>query len=443
MKWLKALQIVALGLGLAYTLPLACGSGGVVGGKCKDGYVTCDGRCVDLRTDRQNCASCGNECSGKLACAEAQCGGPDGNMMVPQGGASNTGGTANEAGAGTAAASQGGDGELPDGGFFDSPVDGQPDAETPIECLPPFDSPSNCGACGNVCMKPNPLCGPDGEGGFHCVPKCIAPLVECNGQCLDPDSFNSDPDNCGRCGNKCPSDICQSGKCVGARYGNIALLCMDFNSAMSTSGPTTLLGNAVFAPAKNPVRVLSYTRGSSAAAVNRVHQVIDWAGGARGRSAEITEAKTADVVTGSLNINDFDVFLVHDLDQAKPGEPAAAATTWESGSVLSSFGRAGGVIVVVDGGDGIGEMNQLINAGKLLDPDGKVTIDSQTELLNEQVWNNAPFDVLGVNVISPFLGTSHTCTFDITGKIGSDTILVLGDDETGGSPVAIHRVIAP
>lgn len=441
MKWLRALQVIALGLGLAYTLPLACGSGGVVGGKCKDGYVNCDGECVDLMSDYRNCSACGNLCPGKEGCGDGVC---DPDVPRPQGGASSTGGNGpGDAGSG-ATTPIGGDGQLPDGGFFDSPVDGMTDADAPLECMPPYNTPANCGACGNKCVEPEPFCEGDGEGGFHCVPFCEPPLVECNGRCVTvPDDYQSDPENCGRCGNVCPSDICQGGKCLGAKYGNVALLCMDFNSATVDSAPAALLANAVFTPAKNPVRVLAYTRGTSAAAVNKVNQLLVSVGKARGRIAEITEAKTIDAVTSDLNVNDFDVFLIHDLDAAKSGEPAAAASTWESTSVLTSFSRAGGVVVVIDGGDGIAEMHQLINAGNLFDPSGQTTIDGQTDMTLDQVWNNAPFDVLGLNVLSPFLGTSHTCTFDTTAKAGGDTIFVLSDDEKGGAPVAIHRVIAP
>jgi hypothetical protein len=415
MRWMRALRFIALGLGLAYAFPVACGSGGVVGGKCKSRY-----------------------------CGATGLAGENGQANSPNGGASNTSGNGPaEAGNGAAAAPQGGDGELPDGGFFDSPVDGQADAMAPLECLPPYDSPAHCGDCDTKCKEPAPLCAPDGNGSFECVPKCILPLIECQGQCVDPESFNSDPENCGKCGNECPSGICQAAKCVGARYGNIALLCMDLESATATSSPTTLLGNAVFTPTVNPVKVLAYTRGARAAAVTRVNSVIGWAGSARGRSADITEAKTVAAVTANLNILDYQVLLIHDLDQAASGDPAAAATTWESGSVLTSFSKAGGVVIVLDGGDGTGEMHQLINAGNLLDPSGKISLSGQTDVTKGQVWNNAPFDVVGVNVLSPFLGTSHTCTFDTNAKPGVDTIFVLSDDEAGGTPVAIHRVIAP
>ncbi|HYJ09208.1 MAG TPA: hypothetical protein VEX18_09360, partial [Polyangiaceae bacterium] len=218
------------------------------------------------------------------------------------------------------------------------------------------------------------------------------------------------------------------------------VLCSDVNSADATSSLTTLLGNAMFIPPTNPVNVLAYTRGASAAAVNRVNQVIGWSGMARGRSTEITEAKTALAVTENLNVLDYQVFLIHDLDQATSGEPASVAADWAGDSVLSSFSKAGGVVVVLDGGDGTGEMHELINAGELL----PVAIDGQTEITAEQVFNLAPFDVLGVNVVAPFLGSSHTCTFDTTLTTDNETIVVLSDDNgPGGAPVAIHRVIAP
>jgi hypothetical protein len=420
---MRALRFVALGLSLAYALPVACGSNGLVGGKCKKGT----GACSDAADGGRNQTT---------------------NAM---GGALNNGGASNTE-AGNGAATQGGDGQLPDGGFVDSPVDGETDAEVPLECLPPHDAPSHCGDCDTTCSAPKPFCAPDGDGSFLCVPLCEPPLVECQGQCVDPESYNSDPDNCGECGNACPSDICQDGLCRGARYGNVALVCSDLNSATSDSGMTALLGNAVFMPLTNPVKVLAYTRGASAAAVNKVNLMIAAAGSPRSRTAEITEATTVQAVTADLNIDDYQVLLIHDLDQAESGDPAAAATTWESSSVLTSFAKAGGVIVVLDGGDGTGEMHELINAGNLLDPTQKTKIAGQLPLFTSgespmagEVWNNAPFDVIGFNVLSQFRATSHTCTFVTDALESSELIFVLTDaPEIGeGAPVAIHRVIAP
>jgi hypothetical protein len=448
MSWMRALRFALLGLTLAYAFPAACGSGGVVGGKCKSGFPTnCDGQCVNLengepnaeRTEVTHCGTCGNTCEGH-ACENGVCT----DKPIPQGGAS-SGGTSGNPGDAGSGNEQGGNGELPDGGFFDSPVDGQSDAETPVECLPPHDSPSHCGDCDTQCPPQAPLCQPDGNGSFECVPKCDPPLVDCNGECvLAPDAYLSDPDNCGKCSNSCPSDICQNGKCVGARYGNIALLCMDLNSAMTDSGPSDLLGNAVFTSPTNPVRVLAYTRGASPAAVSKVHGLIRAEGATRGRDVVITEAPAVATVISDLNTTDFQVLLVHDLDQAAAGAAASTATDWESGSTLSSFTKAGGVVIVLDGSDGRGEMHELISAANLLVGSG-LTMSGQTEITGDRVFNQAPADVLGANVLDNFLGTSHTCSFDTSGTPSKSTVFVITDDaaEGMGEPVVIHRVVAP
>ena len=437
-RWLRALRFIGLGLALAYALPTACGSGGVVGGKCRGGYTNCNGQCVALQTDVNNCGVCGSVCAPDEGCGDGVC---DTDVPRPQGGASNSGGAGN----GTSGSEQGGTGELPDGGFFDSPVDGQGDAEAPVECLPPHDSPSHCGDCETRCPVEAPLCQPTADGSsFECVPFCDPPLVECRGECvLAPDAYQNDPENCGRCGRECPSDICQSGTCVGARYGNTALLCMDLNSSMTDSGPSDVLANAVLIPNVNPVKVLAYAVGATPAAVAKVNALINAKAAERGRSVTITEAKTASAVTNNLSILDYQVFLVHDLDLAGAGEPAATASDWESSSTITSFSKAGGVVVVLDGSDGAGEMHEFINSANLLPG---LTMTGQEEITDDTVYNLAGADVVGVNVVSEFKGTSHTCTFQMSGTPDEDTFFVVGNAEPGdggGDPVVIHRIIKP
>ncbi len=40
---------------------------------CPSGWVECDGECVDLSTDVNNCGSCGQDCGPGFSCVAGQC----------------------------------------------------------------------------------------------------------------------------------------------------------------------------------------------------------------------------------------------------------------------------------------------------------------------------------------------------------------------------------
>src|SRR5204863_1842215 len=71
-----------------------------------------------------------------------------------------------------------------------------------------------------LCAAPSnasPTCG-GGQCGFV----CNTSLANCGGTCVDP---NSDPNNCGTCGNQCDSGICSNGVCVAVRLGQTCTTC--------------------------------------------------------------------------------------------------------------------------------------------------------------------------------------------------------------------------
>jgi len=74
---------------------------------------------------------------------------------------------------------------------------------------------ANCGACGNACLDPTPLCA-RGGGGITCVGMCpdTNPTL-CGATCVDT---MTDALNCGECGNECgmPGTLgsCVDGECV-------------------------------------------------------------------------------------------------------------------------------------------------------------------------------------------------------------------------------------
>ena len=82
-------------------------------------------------------------------------------------------------------------------------------------CLDLQTDVNNCGACGNVCPEAQP--GFDvgcaaGNCFFMREPACGEGLSSCNGVCVNR---QTDPLNCGTCGNVCaPGQICFGGQCA-------------------------------------------------------------------------------------------------------------------------------------------------------------------------------------------------------------------------------------
>lgn len=75
--------------------------------------------------------------------------------------------------------------------------------------------PDNCGSCGNVCSLPNATT--DCEGGTCTLTGCETGYLDCDG---DPANgcetdIETDPGNCGNCGHVCfGNDMCLNGFCV-------------------------------------------------------------------------------------------------------------------------------------------------------------------------------------------------------------------------------------
>jgi hypothetical protein len=80
-------------------------------------------------------------------------------------------------------------------------------------CLDPSADPMNCGACNARCPATTPMCLCGACFG-SCAPgflTCCRPTAGTGAVCADPRTNN---DHCGRCGNRCPTDMrCFDGAC--------------------------------------------------------------------------------------------------------------------------------------------------------------------------------------------------------------------------------------
>jgi hypothetical protein len=235
-----------------------------------NGFIACNGSCVPLYSDTENCGGCNNRCAAGLACVNGVCGTqcPKGNLLCAKdGGAgtcvkamtdnSNCGGCGITCGSNQICYNGKCSGTCGDANTGQTAC--MPDGGTAY-CANLSTDNANCGGCGNACgqaqacslgkcadeCQPNQTFCNNGSGPFctdtttdnancgGCGSACTGPLEVCTGgqcgsacniyqaQCtLDggaPFCVNAmtDNDNCGSCGHVCPSTarLCASGKCT-------------------------------------------------------------------------------------------------------------------------------------------------------------------------------------------------------------------------------------
>lgn len=128
--------------------------------ECEEGFLNCDGVCVDPLNNVYHCGECGETCDEGEVCNEGDC-----EVFCSSG---------REVCSGVC-------------------VDTQRDR-------------FNCGECGNVCGL-GEVCSAG-----TCSLSCQETLTNCDGICVN---IQSDEDNCGSCGRSCdPGEVCSEGDCT-------------------------------------------------------------------------------------------------------------------------------------------------------------------------------------------------------------------------------------
>jgi hypothetical protein len=466
MKLRRTIALASVVLGVTALASPGCGNSGLVGGGCADGLTNCSNLCVDLQGDQYNCGRCGHACVSGVACIHGKCGGVDevggtgwggaggggghfqdgslggsdassdatGDHIVefdvnyPQGGNTSTGGsgTGGDSAGGPSNGGSSSTGGATNGGMTATGGTGEPDADP---CVPPYNDPQHCGDCTTVCPVDTPVCAPS-SGSYECRPVCELPLVNCNGSCAD---LNSDSTNCGYCGNECPSTVCQGGACVGAQAGHFVGICMNYRTPAAKPS-RYVLGASIFVKRTRPVRILAYDEFSDkiTAEPQVEAELAQIASDPQFGPITIAHISQSADLPNVLRKSDYDVFLVYEQPNAPTGVLTSVGDLWASS--LESFTYVGGVVVVLDGGQGVREMSQFLTSARLFPATNEVPLSPGAWL---SVSNAA--DAVGTNLFDPLQSQSDTCVFETSTVLESRSVVVVDQNDAGTSrPVVVH-----
>ena len=176
---------------------------------------------------------------------------------------------------------------------------------------------------------------------------------------------------------------------------------------------------------------MSYEEYSNTTAVANAEGVVGADAKQLGRTLSFVSVTSSTNVASQINIDDYDVLVVHDQMNAPSGTLAQIGSRVGDRRTLSHrfFTRAP-LAVVLSGGTKTGEMPALATNVNL------ITVNSQTNITGA-LTVLAPADAIGAGVVSPYIPKPSTVTFD-TEANGGDVVWVVGQN---GAPVVVHKVM--
>lgn len=285
---------------------------------------------------------------------------------------------------------------------------------------------TGAGAFGGGAGTPSGGAGTGGDVGSGTTStgggQCLVPLTACGGSCVDLDQ---DPNHCGACSQVCATGLCDNGTCQGGTPGHVVVVGMSFEQ--TTPASRHLLGNAVFLPLHEPLRVLELQGAAEPDALAQVQTILTAQGQARGRAVQTEIVDDASAASAHLVADPFDVLLIHDQVGASPSVMATAAADLAPG--LTAHAARRGTVVVLAASP---SMADFLRASDLLD------VVSLTPVTGDTLTNAQPSSALGIHVPSPFLASASSSSLELSTNDPAQIIVThVGDD----LPVAVHKTV--
>lgn len=171
------------------------------------------------------------------------------------------------------------------------------------------------------------------------APVCVADELACGNSCVDA---NTDPNNCGACGNVCGSGLCYWGVCGDDRPGNLFVIGHSYEK--SNRALDRLLANAVGTANDGVVDVLIYRGTNSATLAWATNDAI-----ARGSNQTFRPNRrtfTPSSSAAASMLPSFDVLVIAAQPQMSDAELAVVAS--DLGLAMDDHLRRGGVVIALD-----------------------------------------------------------------------------------------------
>ena len=178
--------------------------------------------------------------------------------------------------------------------------------------------------------------------------------------------------------------------------------------------------------------MLSYERYASAGAVSHVDAILNGVARQLGRTLVVQRTTNDADVPNHLVLPDFDVLLVHDPPAAPDGALSALGASFAS--TLLNFTLGGGVVIVLDGGTGIGQMPDFASSTGLLAVGAHAPVTSATPLVVA-----SHLDFVGIGVVSPYGAGANTVSLTTESNGGNVVYVVELDADAGGLPIVVHK----